>query len=135
MSNTIQHSWAPLLSKAQSHSPLPRRSFKRPKSALLKSSTVRSLSTLLVSLRVLDSMVSCLLQPSLPLGFPVPTRPSLLVRIRSSLVPLILGSLITQRRKLPLVHYRTLLDCLCSAVSSLQQVLGWLNSIMRDQGF
>lgn len=42
--------------------------------------------------------------------------PFLLVRMRSSIAPLFIGSFTTWRRKLPSLLFRSLLDCLWSAV-------------------
>ncbi|CAN0052273.1 unnamed protein product [Bubo scandiacus] len=102
------------------HASLPSSSLKRPKSALLNSRVASLLCTLLDVLRILNS-ISWSLQPRLPLSFTFPASPSLLVRTRSSIAPLLIGSAITWRRKLSSTHSRNLLDCLCPAVLSLPQ--------------
>ena len=67
------------------------------------------------------------------LSFTFPTSSSFLVRKRSSIAPLLNGSSINWKRKLSSVHSRNLLDCLCHAVLSLQQISGWLKSPMRTR--
>jgi len=130
-----QLAWAHLPSRASSHGTLPSRSLNRPKSTLLKSRVVSFLCTPLAALRILNSTIAWPLQPRLPLSFTYPTSPSLLVRTRSSIAPLPIGSSITWRRMLSSIHSRNLLDFLCLAVLSLQQILGWLKSPMRTRAF
>ena len=124
--NINQHYWATLLSRALCHGTLPSRSLRRPKYALLKSKVGSLLYTLLAVLRTLNSTISWSLHARLSLIFTFPTSPSLLVRTRSSIAPLLVGSSITWRRKLSSTHSRNLLDCLHPAVLSCQQTSGWL---------
>ena len=102
--NTDQLSWAPLPSRAISHGILPSRSLRRPKSALLKSRVASLLRTRLAALRIVNPTVLWSLQPRLRLTFTFPTSPSLLVRTRSSIAPLLVGSSVTWQRKLSSTH-------------------------------
>ena len=129
--NTIQLSWATLLSRALSHWTLPSRHLKRPKSAILKCGAVSFLFTLSLSLRIQNSTVTWSLQQRLSLTFISSTSPSLVVTMRSRNEPLLLGSSVTWRRKLLSMHTRNLLDCLCPAVLSF--CAGQLKSPMRTR--
>lgn len=50
----------------------------------------------------------------------------LIVSIKSSTPPLLIDSCISQKRKLPSVHYRNFLNCFNSSVLSLQKISGCL---------
>lgn len=118
--NIQEVSWALLPSSTLAHKTLLRRSLKMWKSVLLNSRTLSLLFSLLPTPRILNSTILCSLNPWLPLTFTTPTSLSLLVHMRSSIAPLLVGSSITWRRNLPWMHSRNLLDCLCLAVLSLQ---------------
>ncbi|KAK4815292.1 hypothetical protein QYF61_026197 [Mycteria americana] len=76
--------------RALSHGTRLSRPLKRPKSALLESRVMSSLCILLGALRILNSTLLWALQPRLPLSVTFLASPSLLVRTRSSIVPLLL---------------------------------------------
>ena len=70
-------------------------------------------------------------QPRLLLTFTYPTSFSLFVKVKCHKAPLHISSSITCVRKLLSMPSRNLLDCLCPAVLSLQQISGWLKIPMR----
>lgn len=97
----------------------------RTKSALLKSRTVILLffSTPPSSQGPkLHCLMAIVRQPS---TFMSPTSPSLFVRTRSSQAPLLVVWALSS------MLYRNCMDCLCAAVLSLQQMLGFLKLPMR----
>lgn len=73
------------------------------------------------------------LQPRQPLTFTVPRNPYLLVTTRSSRAPPFLDYSNSCRKKLLPAHSRNLLDCLCQAALSLQNISGWLKSLVRTR--
>jgi len=75
--NTDQLPWAPLPSSALSHVTLASSSLKRSKSALWKSRVASLLCTLFDALRILNSIISWSLQPTLPSSFMLLTSPPL----------------------------------------------------------
>lgn len=91
---------------------------KRTKSAVLNSREVSLLSDLSNALRI--SQISPFHGHWSQGCFTIPVSSSLLMRTRSSITPLLAGFSIPWRRKLPSMHFRNLLDCLCSALLSFQ---------------
>ena len=130
-----QLSWVPLPSNMLAQGIPPGRSLKRLKLALLKSRVVILLVALLLPYKILNSTISWLLQPKLPPNFTSPTSPSLLVRTRSSSTYLLVGCSTICIRKLSSVHCRNLLDCVCLAVLLIQQICGWLKSLIRTSAW
>lgn len=114
-------SQASLVSKRRelSYGSLPSRSLKRTTSAFLRSRAVSLPCALLAALRILNSTGKWSLQPY---PFSYPSSPSLLVRTRSSIASLLVGSCITWAWKLSSVHSRDFLVYLCPAVFSLQKI-------------
>lgn len=100
------------------------RPLKRLECSLLKSRFVSLLGALPTVLRMVNSIISCPQWPRLPLSFTFLASPSLLVKTRSSGAPLSKSSSIIWRIKFSPVQSRKLLDCLCTALLSLQQILG-----------
>ena len=132
--NSNQLSWTPLLSRALTRGIPPSRSLKRPKLTLLKSKIMILLTALLLLCRILNSTISWSLQPRLPLTFTSSTSPSLFISTRSSITSLLVGSSTTCVKKLSSMLCRNLLDCVCLAVWSFQQISGWLKSPYENQG-
>lgn len=132
--NSKQLSWTLHPSRALSRGTYSNRSLKRPKLALLKSRVVSLVFALLPPVRILNSTMSWSLAPRLPLTFP-PTTSSFFF-MRSSRVSLLIGSSVTQVRKLSMLS-RNSLDCLCPAALSLQQMVKVLHEdqALQTEGF
>jgi len=94
------------------------------KSALLRSRVESLLYTLINALRIFNSTISWSLQPRLPLGFTLPTSPSSLIRRRTSVAHLLMGSCTTWK-KLLLTCYRNHLNFLVPCCTSKRYWGDW----------
>ena len=111
--NSDQHSCAPLSSRALAHGIPPSSSLKRPELALLRSKDLILLMVLIPPPKILNSIISWSLQPSLPPTFTFSTSSSLFFSTRSSRAPLLARSSTTCISKLSLTLCRNLQDCMC----------------------
>lgn len=127
-----QLSWTLLPSRVLSHGIPPNRSQKRTKLLVLKSRAAILLVALLHPCRILNSTISWTQKPRLPSSLHIPNQ-SFFVSTRSNSTFLPVGSFSTCVKKLSSTPYRELLDCVCSAVLSFQQISGWLKCSMRTR--
>ena len=106
----------------------------RPKLSPLKSRAVIPLFVLLLLSGSSTSASHSHCSQGFPPTFTSPTSSSLFVSMRSSTARPHFCSSTTCIRELAWMHSRILLNCLCSPVLSLSQILMWLKPCHEDKG-